>query len=414
MEFIIALFYLSGLIKGFVLFFEIPIPIDFTALSVLMIPLGLLFNQNRMNLLFDRKILMKQLLLISFYLWMIFTWSYSSSEVYKSEKTLLFFLNVIGFATPFFIKNFNIKLFLRLIFLSIFIFTFTYLTLFYYYLNNVWSKEEFDVLHSFYLQNGLVLGLQVIILILSNKPIFAQKKYDYTLAILSFILLLLLGSRGPLFSVIIVLVFCGLVFVFYKLKVPLFHKEFKLKPWNILFIFFCLLSVSISIFLFQDQILQLSNRSIIRLKLLVGLSDSSVQEGLGDSVSTRIEQIELSINYIFSDLKSFLFGEGVGSFGVLESGKDQRSYPHNVFLEIMVELGSIGLLFFLLFSYFITKNIKTKKYVTSWVILYIIINISKSNSIIDLRMFFILMAIYNLEGNIYVHKFKPQVASKIN
>ena len=41
-----------------------------------------------------------------------------------------------------------------------------------------------------------------------------------------------------------------------------------------------------------------------------------------------------------------LLGSGVGSYPIIMGYGDVRSYPHNIFLEIMVELGSIGLFLF--------------------------------------------------------------------
>jgi O-antigen ligase len=69
------------------------------------------------------------------------------------------------------------------------------------------------------------------------------------------------------------------------------------------------------------------------------------------------------------------------------SGVDGRGYPHNIILEIWFELGLIGLFLFLLFamSSFIYKISKESK--TSWIIfLYIILNLLKSNSLVDIRI----------------------------
>ncbi|WP_245724168.1 O-antigen ligase family protein [Natronorubrum texcoconense] len=45
-------------------------------------------------------------------------------------------------------------------------------------------------------------------------------------------------------------------------------------------------------------------------------------------------------------IQSPLFGHGIGSYGVLFWGEDIVAYPHNIILEVLSELGLIGLLLF--------------------------------------------------------------------
>ena len=39
-------------------------------------------------------------------------------------------------------------------------------------------------------------------------------------------------------------------------------------------------------------------------------------------------------------------GYGIGSFGLLSWGEDVRFYPHNIFLEVALEMGVVGFFFF--------------------------------------------------------------------
>ncbi len=57
------------------------------------------------------------------------------------------------------------------------------------------------------------------------------------------------------------------------------------------------------------------------------------------SLLARIEHYQFSFEQW---LQSPLFGHGIGSYGVLRTGEDIILYPHNIILEILIELGLIG------------------------------------------------------------------------
>ena len=120
--------------------------------------------------------------------------------------------------------------------------------------------------------------------------------------------------------------------------------------------------------------------SIERLSLILdGLFSSD--NDMGDSANTRVELIYFSIAHIFSSVFVFLFGTGIGSFGYEWTGVDMRLYPHNIILEILFELGFIGLLIFGYILYILWKNysLYRKKYVSGFVLFYIFLNLMKSN-----------------------------------
>jgi hypothetical protein len=62
------------------------------------------------------------------------------------------------------------------------------------------------------------------------------------------------------------------------------------------------------------------------------------------SLTERLEHIRLSSELI----RSNAFGYGFGSYGLLSLGIDERAYPHNVFIEVFLELGVVGLIAFVL------------------------------------------------------------------
>lgn len=59
-----------------------------------------------------------------------------------------------------------------------------------------------------------------------------------------------------------------------------------------------------------------------------------------------------------------IFGGGLGSFAVYFSGVDARLYPHNIILEILAEMGLVGMLIFIgllfIIGFFIIKSVRLK------------------------------------------------------
>lgn len=64
------------------------------------------------------------------------------------------------------------------------------------------------------------------------------------------------------------------------------------------------------------------------------------QEDKGDSVNTRVSMVEAAWELFKQEP---LTGVGAGGFATEAFGVDQRLYPHNVILEIMAELGLLGM-----------------------------------------------------------------------
>ncbi|NLP19879.1 MAG: hypothetical protein GX378_03830, partial [Bacteroidales bacterium] len=155
----------------------------------------------------------------------------------------------------------------------------------------------------------------------------------------------------------------------------------------------------------------LLDRSVFRISLLMPSSDSETSSvpttsnttkssSINTSVDTRIDQLKFSMDLIKNNKFESIYGFGVGSFGILYLQKDFRAYPHNIFLEIWVELGLIGLILFLIFLYFVfSKNLNGTNYINLLVLVYIILNVLKSSSYVDIRVFFAVFAMYMLSSN---------------
>jgi O-antigen ligase len=134
-----------------------------------------------------------------------------------------------------------------------------------------------------------------------------------------------------------------------------------------------------------------------------------VSNGITDnkSISDRVQFIDFSIESILSSPNTFLLGKGIGSFGLLYYGLDGRAYPHNIILEIMFELGFIGLVFVFIIIFIVNKMKNQKsmeKYISVYVLLFLFLNIMKSSSYIDIRVLLVIWGIYIIQDRQFHNK----------
>jgi O-antigen ligase len=155
--------------------------------------------------------------------------------------------------------------------------------------------------------------------------------------------------------------------------------------------------VSISLILLFDfeTMLNVFNRSTKRLSLLIEVLVGGAEGET--SVNTRFHHFSKSGEFIFQSVPKFLFGHGIGSYGVLDIGQDVRHYPHNIVLEIFIELGFFGIMLFLMIHVIIFwKNINIFKGLTFLLFIYIFLNHMKSFSLVDMRLYFGFLSFYLL------------------
>lgn len=112
-------------------------------------------------------------------------------------------------------------------------------------------------------------------------------------------------------------------------------------------------------------------------------------DGGGDSILVRFEAYTMALRLF---LENPFFGVGIGGYSYYSLGYDSIDYPHNIFMEIGAELGSIGLFLFLLvclFSFFITiKN----HLLLSIFIFYFLVSMG-SGDLFDARILFVIALI---------------------
>lgn len=111
-----------------------------------------------------------------------------------------------------------------------------------------------------------------------------------------------------------------------------------------------------------------------------------------EDTSERIDLFVFAANHIVDDVRSLLFGYGLGSYSILSGEGEGRWYPHNMILEIWVETGFIGVL---LFSFFLIhtcrRHLRANPF--AWLVLFLFLNAMKSSSLVDLRLFFGFLAL---------------------
>ncbi len=404
MSLVYVLYILSGIIKTVFIFYGISFPVDITVLtaSILIIHIIVDFMMNGISLKYNRNILYSLLLLLSFYLWIVVSLSYTQSPYYSYIKTFLFFTNIIAFAYPLLITNFFTLRFIRQFIISIVIFFIWFYYVYFILIGKLRGSDLYYQIMGLSLTLGIFGGISLLILLTSKEKIFNNFVLNKGLILLISVLLIISGARGPIFFVVL----SYFLFLIYKLFYLKFNKTVNLKKtFKILFIGIPVILSSAAVFFYKflDKAAVLAERSFYRMSLILDNVDTSSKMGV--SVDTRLEQYKFAVEYIFKSLKNVFIGSGFGSFGIIYSGTDGRLYPHNIFLEIWFELGIAGLLLFIAFLTvaFFYKSPK-RIYLTGFVILYMVLNMLKSSSIVDIRVFFAFFALFIISDNFKKYK----------
>jgi len=393
------IYLLSGILKAVFIFYGFRLPLDITLFSgfLLLFYIGYDFFINGVKLKIQTNNISALLILLFFFAWTVISLFYGASTGYGYRKIFLFLTNIIAFLFPLLIKRFDLLKFIKYFSVSI-IFSFAWFYYVYFVLiGKLKNTEIFYQLMGLSLTLAVYGGLLLLVLITSRNRIFINVFVNIVMIILLAGFLALSGARGPIFFVIISLsLFCLLrlhkIKISKKVKINKILKIILILPVLILpFIF--------GIFKYYDKILTLLNRSLYRILLIInGVGNDG---DMGNSVNVRIDQMEFAVKSVFENLQNFLVGYGFGSFGIMYSGEDGRLYPHNIMLEIWFELGFIG---FFIFSAFLISvffsDIKQERIISGSVMLYIFLNMMKSSSIVDIRVFFAFFALFIIKENL--------------
>ncbi|UCH96086.1 MAG: O-antigen ligase family protein [Candidatus Aminicenantes bacterium] len=371
-ELIYSLFLLSGLIKSFIIIYADSLHvIDFTLLCALFL-LGIYVLHFGKNFFFKNTFYVthksKAIIFCVFvlYSWMIITLVYTPSPEYCYIKVFMFLTDLLALLFPFIYRKFNPERFFHIFVYLGSSLVFIYSALLPDVYANYLRYSEYREFVVKYLDIGYLSGIVILMLAFTCpriKPlprILLIGTNAWTLVISS--------ARGPLVFLFIVLM---IRFVVVSIR---FLKKWKLNLKNILYTIGAIGLLGAAVVYLIDKYALFLERSIFRLSLL-----ADPQSG---GVAKRLSLIYFSLDKIFENAVNFLFGLGIGSFGILYDGVDERNYPHNVILEIWFELGILGVAMFalLLFIYF-----KKVRFNLNFVLIfgYLLLNGLKSYSLAD-------------------------------
>lgn len=308
------------------------------------------------------------LTILGLYCYLTFSNLYSASSSYALVKTANFVPNIVFFTYASTLKKLDLKLFIKSYCLVL-----IPLALFFIYMKSiVWQVDSeatrvFKDLRNYYLSIGLHLGILLFLVYYYLKRIW--------LLVLLFFLLLASSARAALF----ITMFTFLIFEFTTVI------TFKIKKKVLLIASGTLVALSAIAVIFWSKLEGLLMNSLGRFAVLFSGSDKSSQG--------RLEAMSYALESSVESVSAFLFGHGIGSFGVLYLGIDGRAYPHNLFIELLFELGIIGLLlvvFLLIFTFL--RALKGKKI---FIVLFVFcfLNAMKSSNLTDLWVLFSILGL---------------------
>ena len=186
--------------------------------------------------------------------------------------------------------------------------------------------------NAYYLATGRVLGLGALIT-LAYALFWARNVWVKVGAFILFdffvFLLLVVGARGPLLATVVAALVPLLIGFGLRAPEGIVLKRYVVRLAGII-------ALSSVIFVYYTTAVS-ETLTIDRLLALL-------QPGLEPSAATRLSYYQVAIPLW---LEKPIFGHGIGSWPILIGLGDIRNYPHNIVLEIMVELGLIGLLLFI-------------------------------------------------------------------
>ena len=344
---------LIAIAKGYLVnYFPVLEVIDITVIIIFIIWLGLtkMVLEGRWQLSDEQKYPVYLFLLFGLLLSLSFI--YTPSPIYGLRKILRFNIFAITmFITPLLvIKSPNdskrllsyFKFFL-IILTGIILIRFIYIIT----LGNIlvvlayWNRISIPEANPIQVSRYLAIGAgMVITLLIRNKT---SHRLRYLLMLFGILLCIIVsGSRGPLVSIIIGV----LAYAF------LYEKKHLSKIYGYGILALCIITI---LLLFLPQ--NLTQRFFDVSQGAVIITEQGITKV--NTIGTRIEFWIMSMDIWLSSIPKFFVGLGAGGFSSLSIWRDLRWYPHNLFFEIIAELGLIGLIIVILFLTKVYQAIKT-------------------------------------------------------
>lgn len=343
---------LTAIVKGYLVsYFSIFQVLDITVIITFIIWLGLI----KIALNGEWKLSEEQkapvYLFILFGILLCLSFIYTPSPVYGLRKILrfntfaltMFITPLIVIKTPADSKRLLTYFkYLIIIIIGIMLFQFVY------FLNQgsyaivlaYWNRISIPGANPIQVSRYLAIGAAMMItLLIRNRP---AESIHYLVILFAILLSIILsGSRGPLISVIIGVVVYAILYERKNVR--------RIYGYGFLAIFIITILLIILPEILTQRFMNLTEGSIIL-----------TQQGIKriSTIATRLEFWTMSLQSWLSSIPNFLFGLGAGGFSSLFIWRDWRWYPHNLFFEIIVEIGLIGLI---LMSTFLTKSYQAIK-----------------------------------------------------
>ena len=329
-ELLFALFLFAGLYKGDPRLAWVPVDLTafFFGLSVIS---GLVILLKR-GIVINRKAFILCVLYIAFAGYVLLTFIWTPGRIYSTQKVLYIWTLVLwAVAAPALIISADPSRIKRLgtifILLSIII-SFEAISQYI----QAGQPGFIRVFGSNYLGLGRIAGLALIFLY-AYLLFWARSSLAKLLAVASaglFLWVLLVGgARGPFIAAAL----SALMPILFAAHISLKRQVIKVERFAVPIIIITIAVIALLAFFYQTGQM---TQTMYRLQVLTS-------DGMGDSVEARMQHYVHAIEYW---KQAPLLGNGIGSWPIINGDIDVRSYPHNLILEILVELGLVGLILF--------------------------------------------------------------------
>ena len=334
---------LTAIIKGYLInYFPVIEIVDITVIATLIIWLGLvkILLEGNWKLPSEQKSIVY--LFLIFGLLLGISYIYTASPDYGFRKILRFnTFAVTMFISPLLIikspadskRLLSYFYFLLVIIIGIMLLQFVYFLKWgdFAIVLAYWNRISIPGANPIQVSRFLAIGAAMMIaLLIRNKP--SQSLHYFAILFVILLSIILSGSRGPLVSIIIGSIVYAIL---YERKHSSRIFGYGILAIGTIITLLLLLPESLT-----QRFFDISQGSVIM-----------TQQGVRriSTIATRFEFWSMSLQAWFSSITSFFIGLGAGSFSSLFIWRDWRWYPHNLFFEIIAELGLIGLVIGILF-----------------------------------------------------------------
>ena len=334
---------LTAIIKGYLInYFPVVEVVDITVIAALIIWLGLVKILLEGNWKFPSEPTSIVYLFLIFGLLLGISYMYTASPDYGFRKILRFnTFAVTMFISPLLIikspadskRLLSYFYFLLVIIIGIMLLQFVYFLKWgdFAIVLAYWNRISIPGANPIQVSRYLAIGAAMMIaLLIRNKP--SQSLHYFAILFVILLSIILSGSRGPLISIIIGSIVYAIL---YERK----HSS-RIFGYGILAIGTIITLLLVLPESLTQRFFDISQGSVIM-----------TQQGVRriSTIATRYEFWSMSIQAWFSSITSFFIGLGAGGFSSLFIWRDWHWYPHNLFFEIIAELGLIGLVIGVLF-----------------------------------------------------------------